>query len=210
MYALKVVDKQFIRQNEKYDIIMNERDIMINLKHPSIVKLESAFQTLNHLIFVMEYCPGGDLFTHLKKSKYIKEDAARLYFIQICLALSHLHHNKIVYRDLKPENILLDINGNIKLTDFGLSKKLESDETGFSFCGSPEYMSPEMIQKQGHDYSVDYYGLGALLYEMMFGFPPFYSENTNKMYRDIVEKRLTFPQSIQITQELESLLVDLL
>jgi serine/threonine protein kinase len=81
MYALKVVDKQFIRENEKYDIIMNEREIMINLKHPSIVKLESAFQTLNHLIFVMEYCPGGDLFTHLKKSKHINEDDARLYFL---------------------------------------------------------------------------------------------------------------------------------
>ncbi len=115
-----------------------------------------------------------------------------------------------MYRDLKPENILLDINGNIKLTDFGLSKKLESDEPAFSFCGSPEYMSPEMIQKQAHDYSVDYYGLGALLYEMMFGYPPFYSQDTNKMFRDIVEKRLSFPQSSKITQELESLLQDLL
>jgi len=111
---------------------------------------------------------------------------------------------------LKPENILLDIDGNIKLTDFGLSKKLENDEAGYSFCGSPEYMSPEMILKKGHDYGVDYYGLGALLYEMMFGYPPFYSEDTNKMYRDIVEKRLTFPQTIKITQELESLLQDLL
>jgi serine/threonine protein kinase len=88
--------------------------------------------------------------------------------------MSYLHHNKIVYRDLKPENVLLDLSGNLKIADFGLSKNLDDDERAFSFCGSSEYMSPEMILKGGHDRCVDFYGMGALLYEMIYGFPPFY------------------------------------
>ena len=95
--------------------------------------------------------------------------------------MSYLHHNKIVYRDLKPENVLLDLHGNLKIADFGLSKSLDTDERAYSFCGSSEYfniyfryMSPEMILKGGHDRSVDFYGMGALLYEMIFGYPPFY------------------------------------
>lgn len=89
--------------------------------------------------------------------------------------MSYLHQNKIVYRDLKPENILLDLNGNLKLADFGLSKILDENQRAYSFCGSTEYMSPEMILKEGHDRKVDFYGMGALLYEMVFGFPPFYT-----------------------------------
>ena len=93
----------------------------------------------------MEFCPGGDLFTHLKDIKTINEVDARLYFLQICLAMSKIHNKKIIYRDLKPENILVDLKGNLKIADFGLSKWLTAEEKAFSFCGSSEYMSPEMI-----------------------------------------------------------------
>lgn len=95
----------------------------------------------------MEFCAGGDLFSHLKDIQSIDEDSARLYFMQLCLAISYLHNHQMVYRDLKPENILVDLNGNLKLADFGLSKKLDKNQQTYSFCGSTEYMSPEMIKK---------------------------------------------------------------
>ena len=123
----------------------------------------------------MDFCPGGELFYHLHNIGRLTEVQARFYFAEIVLGLEHMHNNCIVYRDLKPENVLLDIDGHIKLTDFGLSKD-EMPKTSLtkSFCGSPEYMSPEMLEGVGHGRSVDFYSLGALLYEMLTGLPPFY------------------------------------
>jgi serum/glucocorticoid-regulated kinase 2 len=104
------------------------------------------------------------------------EDQARFYFTQICLGIDYLHQRFIIYRDIKPENILLDIDGNARVGDFGLSKPdMDQNEFAYSFCGSPEYMAPEMLLKVGHTYSVDYYCLGALLYELVTGLPPYYS-----------------------------------
>lgn len=116
------------------------------------------------------------------------EAVAKFYFAEILLGLEYIHSKGIVYRDLKPENVLIDIDGHIKLADFGLSKVFPSqDYLTNSFCGSPEYMSPEMLMGTGHGFSVDYYSLGALLFEMLTGLPPFYSTDRDQMYLSIVE-----------------------
>lgn len=108
--------------------------------------------------------------------------SAKFYFVEILLGLEYIHSMGIAYRDLKPENVLIDIDGHIKLADFGLSKHIQSNAFTNSFCGSPEYMSPEMLTGEGHNMGVDYYSLGAILFEMLTGLPPFYSTDRNHMY----------------------------
>jgi serine/threonine protein kinase len=109
------------------------------------------------------------------------------------LGIEYLHSKNIVYRDLKPENVLIDIDGHIKIADFGLSKIFKEEERSFSFCGSPEYMCPEILKREGHNHMVDYYTLGAILYEMLTGLPPYYSHNKSEMTMLILESTLKFP-----------------
>lgn len=133
----------------------------------------------------MDLCTGGELFFHLQRFRIYSEQLAKFYFCEILLGLENVHENEIIYRDLKPENILIDVEGHIKLADFGLSKKLCKERGmthSYSFCGSPEYMSPEMLLGEGHDRCLDYYTLGTLLYEMLTGLPPHYSNNRIEMY----------------------------
>jgi len=132
----------------------------------------------------------------------------KFYVAQITSALAHLHSVGIVYRDLKPENILLDFEGNVRITDFGLSKEMKKDESTNTFCGTPEYISPELLKGVGHGYAVDWWSLGTLMYEMLVGLPPFYSENTNIMYQKILTSELQFPSFV--SKEAQSLLVGLL
>jgi serine/threonine protein kinase len=131
----------------------------------------------------MDLCAGGELFYLLHQRGRMSEQQAKFYFAEILLGLEYIHSKGIAYRDLKPENVLLDIDGHIKLADFGLSKVLPTfDSLTNSFCGSPEYMSPEMLMGCGHGFAVDYYSLGAILFEMLTGLPPFYSLDRNQMY----------------------------
>ena len=144
----------------------------------------------------MEFCPGGELFFHLNKHRPFPEEAAKFYFIEVLMGLEYLHSHDIVYRDLKPENVLLDVDGHVKLTDFGLSKDNFTERTrSASICGSPEYMPPEMLQAREHSRTVDYYALGAFLYELLVGVPPFYSTNRGVMYSRIMAAELHFPDS---------------
>lgn len=136
---------------------------------------------------------------------------ARFYFAEICLGIEYLHDRCIIYRDIKPENILLDHEGHIRVGDFGLSKPdMDINEFAYSFCGSPEYMAPEMLLKVGHTYTVDYYCLGALLYELVTGLPPYYSHNTDVIYECILSEELTFPDHTKISPDLKNLLKGLL
>ena len=144
----------------------------------------------------MDVCTGGELFYHLSKLKRLTEQAAKFYFSEILLGLEHLHSLNIVYRDIKPENILLDIDGHIRIADFGLSKIIPPRQKSFSFCGSPEYMSPEMLACVGHDSRLDIYCLGALLYEMLTGLPPFYSRDIHQMYEQIMTEQVSLPYEI--------------
>jgi serum/glucocorticoid-regulated kinase 2 len=157
------------------------------------VKLHWAFQSKEELFFVMDICTGGEIFFHLNNFKRFPEPLAKFYFIEIVLAFEYLHSKDIVYRDIKPENILIDIEGHVKIADFGLAKLIGRREKSHSFCGSPEYMCPEMLCNRGHDRQLDYYCMGALLYEMLTGLPPFFMKDTNEMYKRILYEPLTFP-----------------
>jgi len=159
---------------------------------------------------VLDYVPGGELFGRLKEEGSFSEQRVRLYAAEILVGLGHLHSLKYVYRDLKPENILVDSDGHLKLTDFGLVKtKMETDSTTSTFCGTPEYIAPEMLQQQPYTKSVDWWSFGILVYEMLTGLPPFYDENVNKMYRMILSEPLTFPDSMSPeAQDLISQLLD--
>ncbi|CAD8157658.1 unnamed protein product [Paramecium octaurelia] len=197
--ALKMISKSFIEQHDKFQIVQNERDIMVHLannnnSHPNLCKLLCAFETKNWVCFAMEYCPGGELFQQLKRVKKMDEQQAKFYFSQVCMAIHHLHENKVIYRDIKPENILIDSEGHIKLADFGLAKpNVEDDKMAYSFCGSPEYMAPEMLLKSGHNYQIDHYCLGALLYELLTGLPPYYSNNPEQIYQNILSHDQPLP-----------------
>ena len=147
-------------------------------KHPFIVGLKYAFQTPEKLFLLLDYAPGGNMSRALQKDKRFNETRARYYLAEILLALEDLHKRDIIFRDLKPDNIVFDKDGHALLTDFGLSKVGVLNNTqARSFCGSPAYLAPEMLRRQGHGKSVDWYLLGVLLYEMLVGIPPYYSNN---------------------------------
>jgi serum/glucocorticoid-regulated kinase 2 len=145
----------------------------------------------------MDFCPGGELFYHLHNLGRFTEDQARFYVSEILLGIEYLHSRNVIYRDLKPENVLLDLDGHIKITDFGLSKEnFHQDQKSHSFCGSPEYMSPEMLKGEGHSKVLDFYSLGALLFEMLTGQPPFYDINKSVLYNRVLNNDLEVPSFI--------------
>ena len=171
VYAVKVLAKKMILKRNEKTHIMCERNVLLkNLNHPFLVGLRYSFQSKDKLYFVLDYVNGGELFFHLQKERYFSESRARFYAAEITSALGYLHSEKIVYRDLKPENILLDAEGHIVLTDFGLCKDgLSGRETTNTFCGTPEYLAPEVLRKEAYDRCVDWWCLGAVVYEMIYG-----------------------------------------
>lgn len=178
LYAMKVLSKDKILEQNLVKYAMTERNVLSFINHPLIVKLKYAFQTIDRLFLILDYCPGGDLAEHLAFDKKFSESKAKFYLCQIILALEHLHERDIIFRDLKPDNVVLDLEGNSYLTDFGLSKEGVLDNIGAkSFCGSIAYLAPEMLKREGHGKSVDWYLLGVIFYEMLAGEPPYYSEN---------------------------------
>ncbi|CAK60107.1 unnamed protein product (macronuclear) [Paramecium tetraurelia] len=210
-YALKLIDKEFIIAKKKQQIVLNERNIMTLLNSPFLLHLSYAFESRQFVVFVLEFCQGGELFFQLKQIKRMSEEQACFYISEICLGLQEIHSLNILYRDIKPENILMDIEGHVRIADFGLSKpEIGREEKAYSFCGSPEYMAPEMLLKLGHSQTVDFYCLGALLYELLTGLPPYYSTNTNQIYQDILYSKLSFPNDLTLSREVKSLLIALL
>ena len=188
VYAMKIIKKKDINVSSTVENAMTERDILMKADHPFIVKLRYSFQDEQCLYYCMDYVPGGELFKYLKSSRKFNLEQTRFYAVEVLLAIEYLHNElKIMYRDLKPENILVDSNGHIKLADFGLSKI--GVKQASSFCGTPDYLAPEIINGKGHDNMVDYWTFGCLIYEMLMGHPPFSSNSTsgNKNLKQLYE-----------------------
>uniref|UniRef100_A0A3Q3BNN3 non-specific serine/threonine protein kinase n=1 Tax=Kryptolebias marmoratus TaxID=37003 RepID=A0A3Q3BNN3_KRYMA len=176
-----------------------EREILEKVRHPFIVDLLYAFQTGGKLYLILECLSGGELFMQLEKEGIFMEDTACFYLGEIILALGHLHSNGIIYRDLKPENIMLCHQGHIKLTDFGLSKEsIHDGNVTHTFCGTIEYMAPEILTRSGHNRAVDWWSLGALMYDMMTGSPPFTAENRKKTIDKILKCKLNLPPYLTV------------
>jgi len=191
VYAMKSLKKEMIEKRNQRVHTKTEREILEGVDSPFIVQLRYAFQTPDRLYMIMDFVNGGELFFHLRRSTRFTEERTRFYAAEIFLALDYLHSIGVIYRDLKPENVLVDVEGHIKLTDFGLSKKFfagDRNEKTFSFCGTPEYLAPEILKGVGHDKGVDYWSLGALIYEMLAGAPPFYSRSRDEMFRNMLSK----------------------
>lgn len=198
LYALKTLRKAALVKRNQLAHTTAERYVLQNINCPFLVHLIFAFQTTDKLYMVVDYMPGGELFFWLKKDKKFSESRSRLYAAEIMLGLEELHNEDILYRDLKPENILLDAQGHIRLTDFGLAK---GNITGYAaeggtktFCGTPEYLAPEILENKGHGKAVDWWALGTFLYEMLTGLPPFYDTNVQRMYHKILHEPLRFPK----------------
>uniref|UniRef100_A0A8C4UEX3 non-specific serine/threonine protein kinase n=2 Tax=Falco TaxID=8952 RepID=A0A8C4UEX3_FALTI len=178
-------------------------------RHPFLTALKYAFQTNDRLCFVMEYANGGELFFHLSRERVFTEDRARFYGAEIVSALEYLHSRDVVYRDIKLENLMLDKDGHIKITDFGLCKEGITDgATMKTFCGTPEYLAPEVLEDNDYGRAVDWWGLGVVMYEMMCGRLPFYNQDHERLFELILMEEIRFPRTL--SPEAKSLLAGLL
>lgn len=203
LFALKQLKKASLIINEdtneiheaNYRRTLNEKTILEKVNHPNIVKLYYAFQDNNKVYLILEYLDGGELFHHLALERFMSEKNACYYIAQMILALRYLHCNlKVIYRDLKPENCMLNSNGNLVLTDFGLSKESSGDKN-HSMTGTAQYMAPEVIKGEPYDYSVDWWSLGCVAFDLLTGSPPFSGNNNKKIMEKILssKKTLKFP-----------------
>ncbi|KAK5603027.1 hypothetical protein CRENBAI_014524 [Crenichthys baileyi] len=197
-YAVKILDKQMIIKREEQRHVMVERNVLLKgLNHPFLVGLHFSFQTPKTLYFVLDFVNGGELFYHLQREGSFPEPRAAFYAAEIAAALGYLHSLSIVYRDLKPENILLDGQGHVMLTDFGLCKEgVAVGGITHTFCGTPEYLAPEVLLGQPYSLAVDWWGLGAVLFEMLSGLPPFYSRSRLEMLENILYSPLRLPSGL--------------
>ncbi|KAK7262726.1 hypothetical protein RJT34_30306 [Clitoria ternatea] len=225
LYAMKAMEKTVMLNRNKVHRACIEREIISLLDHPFLPTLYTSFQTSTHVCLISDFCPGGELFALLDKQpmKIFREESARFYAAEVVIGLEYLHCLGIIYRDLKPENILLQKDGHVVLTDFDLSfmtpckpqvikqslpKKRRSRSQpppifvaepvtqSNSFVGTEEYISPEIITGAGHTSAIDWWTLGVLLYEMLYGRTPFRGKNRQKTFSNILHKDLTFPSSI--------------
>nr|AML76717.1 putative LOV domain-containing protein [Ardisia revoluta] len=239
-FAMKAMDKGIMLNRNKVHRACAEREILDKLDHPFLPVLYASFQTKTHICLITDYCPGGELFLLLDRqpTKVLKEDAVRFYAAEVLIALEYLHCQGIIYRDLKPENVLLQSNGHVSLTDFDLScltsckpqiiipeinqKRrhhknqdppifvAEPMRASNSFVGTEEYIAPEIITGAGHTSAVDWWALGILLYEMLYGYTPFRGKTRQKTFANVLHKDLKFPGSIPVSLAAKQLIYRLL
>ncbi|GLT68329.1 hypothetical protein SLA2020_405740 [Shorea laevis] len=196
-FAIKIIDKEVVTKVGLIDQIKREISVMHLVKHPNVVGLHEVMASKTKIYFVMEYVKGGELFNKIAKGR-LKEDAARTYFQQLIAAVDYCHSRGVYHRDLKPENLLLDEQGNLKVSDFGLSALGESrrqDGLLHTTCGTPAYVAPEVINKKGYDGAkADIWSCGVILYVLLAGFLPFHDPNLIEMYRKISKGEFKCPQ----------------
>uniref|UniRef100_G3P8L2 non-specific serine/threonine protein kinase n=1 Tax=Gasterosteus aculeatus aculeatus TaxID=481459 RepID=G3P8L2_GASAC len=208
-YAMKILKKEVIIAKDEVAHTLTESRVLKNTRHPFLTSLKYSFQTKDRLCFVMEYVNGGELFFHLSRERVFSEERTRFYGAEIVSALDYLHSAKIVYRDLKLENLMLDKDGHIKITDFGLCKEGITDAaTMKTFCGTPEYLAPEVLEDNDYGRAVDWWGLGVVTYEMMCGRLPFYNQDHEKLFELILMEDIKFPRTL--SSDAKSLLSGLL
>ncbi|KAJ5067742.1 non-specific serine/threonine protein kinase [Anaeramoeba ignava] len=205
-FAMKILNKKKLIQESQVNHANLENKILSNLNHPFVVKLECSFQTNNDLFLIMQYISGGELYHQMNFIDFFSEDQIRLISAEIILALEYIHSKGIIYRDLKPENVLLDNSGHIYLIDFGFAKEKNSKSN--TFCGTIEYMAPEMLLGKEQGFQIDFWSLGCLIYELIHKTPPFYSDNQDNIFKKILKGKFSF--SSPASNELKSLIENLL
>lgn len=197
VYAMKALKKRDLIIKKQLRYAVTEANVLKKCGHPFILTLHYSFQTPQFVYMILDYCSKGDLSLYLAQRITLSEDEARFFIAEILLAVEYLHTLDVLYRDLKPENILIGPDGHVKVADFGLAKeKVGDNNTTKSFCGSPAYLAPEMLKNKGTGKAADIYGLGAVLFEMITGTPPFYSDDIPKLYKNIQEGKLEFPSTM--------------
>ncbi|GAB7357323.1 hypothetical protein MBLNU459_g8283t1 [Dothideomycetes sp. NU459] len=197
VFALKILRKTDVIRLKQVEHVRNERNVLAAVAgHPFITTMVASFQDQNSLYMLLDYCPGGEVFSYLRRARRFNEPTSQFYAAEIALILEFLHDQQgVAYRDLKPENILIDAEGHLKLVDFGFAKRLEKRET-YTLCGTPEYLAPEVIRNTGHATPVDWWAFGILIYEFLVGQPPFWDQNPMKIYEQIVEGKIRYPSAM--------------
>ncbi|CAO3617229.1 unnamed protein product [Mucor fragilis] len=210
LYAVKVLKKRFIIDNDEIESVRSEKRIFQAAnreRHPFLIGLQSCFQTESRVYFVMEYVSGGDLMWHIQREPF-SERRAKFYACEVLLALEYFHSQGIIYRDLKLDNIMLGLDGHIKVADYGLCKEnIWYDDTTGTFCGTPEFMAPEILLEQKYGRAVDWWAFGVLVYEMLLGQSPFRGEDEDEIFDAILEDEILYPvnmsrDSVSICQRL--------
>ncbi|XP_018329229.1 protein kinase DC2 [Agrilus planipennis] len=192
--AMKILALADVIRLKQVEHVKNEKNILQEVRHPFIVNMLWSKKSNTCIYMLFEYVCGGELFSYLRNAGRFSPSTGIFYTAEIVCALEYLHLKNIVYRDLKPENLLLDMDGHLKITDFGFAKKL-TDRT-WTLCGTPEYLAPEIIQSKGHNKAVDWWALGILVYEMLAGYPPFYDDNPFGIYEKILSGKIDWPKHL--------------
>lgn len=192
--AMKLVKRRPGSKRSSLEKEKLESKILESLTHPFIVHLYKTFRTDEEFFIVMELLEGGELHQHLKKAGRFTKAQVQFYNAEVCLALEYLHKKSLAYRDLKPENMVIHKDGHVMLTDFGLAKHVEKGQKTYSFCGTPEYICPEIINSDGHNQLVDWWAFGILCFEMLCGFPPFRAEKAETTYKLIRDAKVEYPK----------------